>query len=462
MGAAEEREIAGLIDSLQELNEPTWGILGEVPVPRFLPIPRDEDLGWFWSIDGGDVDEPEALTRLVELGPKALPSLLDALDDPRPTRLVIRPGALACDDFRLGREALGPWALNDAERRAARAHPTIGAEVDPFRFDALPPVGAHVVTVGDVCFVALGQITSRDYAAARCVCRFGVVVNSPTATPELARFVRAAWSDCNPAAELYRRLTDVLWGATAHPWPERFAALQRLVTYFPDESMPAIATWIRARIDGPVTEPAGGFATAPTAPQMLAALRFSDREDVTALLTEAILRNDDPSVLAAGMSARLAAEEPELVTALAWNALQRGPVDPGPQNRFPWFHHRVVLQRSLEVLPDPAPLLQLALGAESLGLRATACANLWMTERRIPQAVDLLLPLLDDTTPLDEERLAAPGSAASYPVRLCDRAAEALHRHLADERVEFALLGTPAEVDACIDGLRKQARMRRR
>jgi hypothetical protein len=317
----------------------------------------------------------------------------------------------------------------------------------------------YTVTVGDACYVAVGEITGRSYDAVRRE-QWGTVVNSPAATPELARFVRTLWPECDPAAELFRHLHDDLADRSDRRWSIRRGAIQRLATYYPDEAIPLLAQQIRARLEVPLPGPLEEPRESVSLPLLLEGLRFSDRPDVTAILREAILRNDDPLVLVAGMSAHLAATEPELVTALAWIALQREPVEPGPENLYPWLVHVDVLQRSLAVLPDPAPLLELALGSDSFGMRRAACRALTLTKRQIPRAVDLLLPLIGDETPHDEVRLVEQGFEASFHVRLCDSAAEALQRQLTGELLMLG--GTLAERDARIRRLRTQALMLRR
>lgn len=47
--------------------------------------------------------------------------------------------------------------------------------------------------MGDLCFVAIGQIANRGFAAVRYQPTGGLVVSSPSASPALRRAVAAEW-----------------------------------------------------------------------------------------------------------------------------------------------------------------------------------------------------------------------------------------------------------------------------
>jgi hypothetical protein len=114
----------------------------------------------------------------------------------------------------------------------------------------------HTVTVGDVCFVAVGQIVGRPYQAVRYIPSGNVVVNSPTATPVLRDLVRAAWAGDDPAKVLLDSLlTDyvtegIFNGSSLDGWSEgsdyQVEAVVRLLYYFPDEAAPLIAARLRS------------------------------------------------------------------------------------------------------------------------------------------------------------------------------------------------------------------------
>ncbi len=63
-------------------------------------------------------------------------------------------------------------------------------------------VSKHEVTIGDVCFVIIGQIVNRGYQSARYQLTACRVINSPTHDPQIADVVRAIWTDDNLAQTL--------------------------------------------------------------------------------------------------------------------------------------------------------------------------------------------------------------------------------------------------------------------
>src|SRR5262249_19768158 len=102
-----------------------------------------------------DREKPsEALQRLVEIGPDALPFLLEALEDERPTK---RRWARA-DGSPGFRDRLTGNLLNPLERRILSEKPAREDDGDLGR-----PKRLYALTIGDVCFVAIGQIVGRPY-----------------------------------------------------------------------------------------------------------------------------------------------------------------------------------------------------------------------------------------------------------------------------------------------------------
>ena len=94
-------------------------------------------------------------------------------------------------------------------------------------------VGQYTVKVGDLCFVAVGQITNREYAAVRQpFMPFGFVsgadVNSTVENKEVAAAVRAIWGKSDYRQKLLDSLLlDFQTGNDAR-------AATRLLFYFPD------------------------------------------------------------------------------------------------------------------------------------------------------------------------------------------------------------------------------------
>jgi hypothetical protein len=85
----------------------------------------------------------------------------------------------------------------DYNRRTV-ARPPEGVNRDPWKSDGPAPPRDHVVTVGDLCFVALGQIVNRWFEAVRYQPTAIVMINSPTASAALKNAVRRDWATLTP------------------------------------------------------------------------------------------------------------------------------------------------------------------------------------------------------------------------------------------------------------------------
>ena len=89
---------------------------------------------------------------------------------------------------------------------------------------------SHQITVGDLCFVALGQIVNRNFSATRYQPTGGLIVNSPTYSEALLNVVRQDY--CGMTEDEHRRqLIDDF----THPDHEfrRNGAAMRLAFYYP-------------------------------------------------------------------------------------------------------------------------------------------------------------------------------------------------------------------------------------
>jgi hypothetical protein len=89
----------------------------------------------------------------------------------------------------------------------------------------------HQVTVGDLCYVSLGQIVNRNYSAFYYLPSLMTIVNSPAINPKVAEKARNLWSACDRVHHinlLVSDLTDtqILW--------RRADAITRLLFFFPD------------------------------------------------------------------------------------------------------------------------------------------------------------------------------------------------------------------------------------
>jgi hypothetical protein len=183
----------------------------------------------------------DALRSLVSLGPEALPYLLQALDDKRPCKLTIQ------------HESTFGWMWFGGELRGNPVNPTEASLFSP-RPDLNNARGgsitSYTVKVGDVCFVAIGQIVGRGYQAVRYQASACIVVNSPTRDAALRDAVRTTWASKQPAQKLfYSLLADyttagIFDGKSLDSWSWasdlQCQAALRLLYYFPKEALPLV------------------------------------------------------------------------------------------------------------------------------------------------------------------------------------------------------------------------------
>jgi len=229
---AKKKQIRALIGKLAEIKD----IGAEVPSSAtgygFAPQP------------GPDVGNSTSATfrSLVEMGPDALPFLLDALEDQTPTKMKVSGIGIGC--------GIEGNPLNPIERRVLSNEQESDEDEADWSFNA-----PYTLKVGDVCFVAIGQIVGRPYSAVYSFA-FTVSVNSPAARKGMRDRLRAIWSSDNPS----RRLLDSLLidyatqglfnGRSLDGWGEgsdrQVRAVKRLLCYFPTETAPLIATRLRA------------------------------------------------------------------------------------------------------------------------------------------------------------------------------------------------------------------------
>jgi len=158
------------------------------------------------------------MKELVRRGPMALPELLDHLTDPRPTRVVVK---LPFRGFG------GMWHSDEYEPRSAGEEPPgVNTGDDGERLIAN---GGYRVRVGDLCYVAVGQIVNRGFIVVRYQPTACMVINSPVETPALAAAVRADWAGLT--TEEHER--SLLREAREETKSSRNAALKRLRFYYP-------------------------------------------------------------------------------------------------------------------------------------------------------------------------------------------------------------------------------------
>jgi hypothetical protein len=207
-----------LIDELVKVGESDYGYSPWATGSRFLPLDRAGE----FHVGVWGKPPPVAsdtMRALVKRGAEAVPHLVAHLGDRRTTRVVIKPFA-------------NPLSFERVADYNARTDPDPGLKGDE---GMAGPGTTHKVTVGDLCFVALGQIVNRGYQAVRYQPSGLVYINSPTSSKALHDAVKKRWAGLTPARHRASLIADVL-----KPDDEgrRIGACKRLAFYYPDALEP--------------------------------------------------------------------------------------------------------------------------------------------------------------------------------------------------------------------------------
>ena len=243
-------------------------------------------------LGGAPLKTAEPFRRLVEMGADALPFLLDSLEDPTPTKLKICPGAWISAEMDIN-------PLNPVERKAVADKNSSDED------DSIVPTR---VRIGDVCFVAIGQIVGRPYSAVRYQPTLLVFLNSPLARRQLLDALRAIWSSDNPHQKLFDSLLldystegkfngDSLDGLS-EGGDFQIAAAMRLLYYYPKQFAPVIVERlkkldVKAEGDGSSwRDVANGLYTV----QFLESLSWCKEPAVDKAMFEIFERTDDARI----------------------------------------------------------------------------------------------------------------------------------------------------------------------
>jgi hypothetical protein len=114
------------------------------------------------------------MRELVRRGTIVLPMLIEHLSDARPTKLIVG-------------DAIGKWFADeyDSRYRDPAKQPTgVNSPSKDTEMNPAKHFDRYTVKVGDLCFVAAGQIVNRGLNAVRYQPTMCLVVNSPVQTPD--------------------------------------------------------------------------------------------------------------------------------------------------------------------------------------------------------------------------------------------------------------------------------------
>ena len=235
--AAAERpavDVPALIDKLTDVADSDIGYSGTSWGNPFLPLDRNG--AWGGGLLFQKPEVPSATLRaIVKQGAAAVPDLIAHLDDKRPTkiRMIDTPG-------------IGSLFLNDhCDYNFLTAkedpNPRRPADEDAIRRLLGSPIDEHVLTVGDLCFVALGQIVNRRFNASRYIPSGNVVIASPTASPMLLAAVKKEWAGLTPQRHQAALIDDFMKPDSDQ---RQIGACKRLAYYYPEALEPLLLKFL--------------------------------------------------------------------------------------------------------------------------------------------------------------------------------------------------------------------------
>jgi ankyrin repeat protein len=214
--------IRDLIDKLQEVAEGDTGYLPTQSGSGFLPLGTSQAAALL--LGQKPPARSDTLRELVKRGAAAVPHLIAHLDDQRPTKITIRY-----------RSALGGMYFVDEYDYNSRTAKQPPEGVNRRRDWSENDPDTHTVTVGDLCFVALGQIVNRRFSAVRYQPTACIMINSPTRSEALRRAVKKEWGDLTPEQHKKSLVRDFLDPDSEY---RRTDACLRLGYYYPDALEP--------------------------------------------------------------------------------------------------------------------------------------------------------------------------------------------------------------------------------
>lgn len=217
-----------LVDRLVETDKVGFGYSAQFSGSQFLP--RKDSGQWQTGIIGAEAPKTsDSLSMIVERGAEAIPVLIGHMDDKRPTKLKPISGMMW----------MGWRDEYDYNRRTRKTAPegvnrkTDGEESHP---------AEHQVTVGDLCFVALGQIVNRSFNATRYQATGGLIVNSPTYSKRLLDNIKADYAGMSKEKHREQLIED--FKQPDHE-DRRCGAAMRLGYYYPELLEPLVIAQLK-------------------------------------------------------------------------------------------------------------------------------------------------------------------------------------------------------------------------
>jgi hypothetical protein len=455
----EATRIKRLIHNLAKIDHPDAGISATFSGYSFSAVSGLDRFDGGLLVPGNAMRSDD-LVELVKFGPKAIPFLIESLKDKTATKLTMEPPLDYIDAMWFDHELEGNPA-NENERRIIASRPRMDLSSSQFLQEK---VSSHTVTVGELCFVIIGQIVNRPYAAARYQMTACVILNSPTHDPILANEVRDLWSSANPVQHLFDSLvtdfvTEKIEYPGEHSLPSQWmrpddlqcGAAMRLLYYFPKETTNMIALRLR---ELNVNKRENQNVSAVRAVDFIKAVAWSKEPSIRAELRRIFNVTTDPEIL----TTSIAAMDPS--DALAFRARLEQFLSETPNTESPnpeegpfgeGYELLVALGKHFGLEAKPA--FDRYMVNASLQRRRSMCRVL--TEVHGNWSIDLLGPLLDDTRSVAAWYAVIPDQDEHrLPIRICDEAAETISKNF--PKLAFKMAGQHKDLDGQIQKMHSQ------
>jgi hypothetical protein len=434
ISATESNRIKKLIHELEGIDKPTFGLCSTLSGSGFAPFSST------YQVDSGIImnhgfGTNDAFTELVKLGPKALPFLLNAIDDPTPTKLVFH------QDVGFG----GMWFAHELKgNRANKNEMEIlgwSPQTNNGWSDHANSITNYTIKVGDVCFVIVGQIVGRRYQAARYQPTAIVLVNSPTHDVMLAKQVRAIWGSTTPSQHLLDSLLlDYSGGEDSGRLGFGDGAALRLLYYFPQRTTNLLVSQLQALDIGKGTG----------SREFIESLTMCDEPAIREELRNIFERTDNLNVLCAAVRAMDGTRRESARLRL------ESFLDQLPKQEDGYYDdgHKLLLALGENFGADAKPAFKRYLKGASAQRVVTMTDVLERT--RGNWSIELLAPYLSDTRNVGDwvyPSFPADGEKQRQ-VRLCDAAAVAIAFNF--RKLSFNMKGEHKDLDAQIAIMRQR------
>ncbi len=452
------RRIKALIAGLAGLDRPDFGLSATLSGDAFSPLLGQASAHTFLLADH-KLEPSEGLQALVALGPDALPYLLDALGDQTPTKLTIKHagrGGVMTHEAELH---LNP--VNPAERAVYQARAAKPRDDGPRKH-----VESYTLKIGDVCFVAIGQIVGRSYRAVRYQPTACIVLNCPAHDPKLRAEVRAVWKSKDPRPALFDSLradyatAGIYDGKSFDGWyvgsDMQCGAALRLLYYFPRESAALVADRLNKLDVGKDKDAEDGtrrwLANGVRVDYFVKAVAWCKEPPVRAALVGLFKRAEDVDALLAALPA---VEDRNLIRRRLEAALAALPA----KESGPYGHGFYILRALLQRTPREARVaFERYLRDAGVQRRYTAC--LVLREVKTSWDADVLGSLLDDKRSYGYTYAVVPDkNEPRREIRICDEAALTLSQN--HPGLSFTMAGEHADLDRQIAALRERLARKR-